>query len=154
MPDYILNKHCLMASTLHRRNVCNKGRQIFLTGNMYRRGARRWRKLYRINGHLFQAKRFSRVSRYLSRDMRLPTMWYMLPAKASDQPAIPGFALEFIFLSPPFSPIRFFLCHFLKPRARFLAIFRQKKSQVLGHFSQKESPVFNNLNSGGLFYTH
>lgn len=28
--------------------------------NMYRRGARRWRKLYRINGHLFQAKRFSR----------------------------------------------------------------------------------------------
>ena len=31
-------------------------------GNMYRRGARRWRKLYRVNGHLFQAKRFSRVS--------------------------------------------------------------------------------------------
>lgn len=29
--------------------------------NMYRRGARRWRKLYRINGHSFQAKRFSRV---------------------------------------------------------------------------------------------
>ena len=29
--------------------------------NMYRRGARRWRKLYRVNGHLFQAKRFSRV---------------------------------------------------------------------------------------------
>ncbi|XP_052821056.1 protein kinase C iota type-like isoform X1 [Mya arenaria] len=28
--------------------------------NMYRRGARRWRKLYRVNGHLFQAKRFSR----------------------------------------------------------------------------------------------
>ena len=24
-----------------------------------------------------------------------------------------GFALGFIFLSPPFSPIRFFLCHFL-----------------------------------------
>ena len=35
-----------------------------------------------------------------------------------------GFALGFIFLSPPFSPIRFFLCHFLKLRARFLAIFR------------------------------
>ena len=48
-----------------------------------------------------------------------------------------GFALGFIFLSPPFSPIRFFLCHFLKLRARFLAIFRQKKSQALGHFSQK-----------------
>ena len=29
--------------------------------NMYRRGARRWRKLYRVNGHLYQAKRFSRV---------------------------------------------------------------------------------------------
>ncbi|KAK2175595.1 hypothetical protein NP493_720g01025 [Ridgeia piscesae] len=28
--------------------------------NMYRRGARRWRKLYRVNGHLFQPKRFSR----------------------------------------------------------------------------------------------
>lgn len=28
--------------------------------NMYRRGARRWRKLYRVNGHYFQAKRFSR----------------------------------------------------------------------------------------------
>ena len=30
--------------------------------NMYRKGARRWRKLYRINGHLFQAKRFSKVN--------------------------------------------------------------------------------------------
>ncbi|XP_074653790.1 protein kinase C iota type-like [Tubulanus polymorphus] len=28
--------------------------------NMYRRGARRWRKLYRVNGHLFQVKRFSK----------------------------------------------------------------------------------------------
>uniref|UniRef100_A0A1B0CKH4 Protein kinase c conserved region 1 n=1 Tax=Lutzomyia longipalpis TaxID=7200 RepID=A0A1B0CKH4_LUTLO len=27
---------------------------------IYRRGARRWRKLYRINGHIFQAKRFNR----------------------------------------------------------------------------------------------
>ena len=65
-----------------------------------------------------------------------------------------GFALGFIFLSPPFSPIRFFLCHFLKLRARFLAIFLPKKSQVLGHFSQKKSSVSNPLNSGGLFYTH
>ena len=38
-----------------------------------------------------------------------------------------GFALGFIFLSPPFSPIRFFLCHFFKLRARFLTNFRQKK---------------------------
>ncbi|KAM5321614.1 protein kinase C zeta type isoform 2-T2 [Glossophaga mutica] len=28
--------------------------------SIYRRGARRWRKLYRANGHLFQAKRFNR----------------------------------------------------------------------------------------------
>lgn len=32
------------------------------TGSIYRRGARRWRKLYRVNGHIFQAKRFNRVS--------------------------------------------------------------------------------------------
>lgn len=31
-------------------------------GSIYRRGARRWRKLYRVNGHIFQAKRFNRVS--------------------------------------------------------------------------------------------
>lgn len=29
--------------------------------SIYRRGARRWRKLYRVNGHIFQAKRFNRV---------------------------------------------------------------------------------------------
>lgn len=29
--------------------------------SIYRRGARRWRKLYRINGHIFQPKRFNRV---------------------------------------------------------------------------------------------
>jgi hypothetical protein len=34
----------------------------FILGSIYRRGARRWRKLYRINGHIFQAKRFNRVS--------------------------------------------------------------------------------------------
>lgn len=32
--------------------------------SIYRRGARRWRKLYRINGHIFQAKRFNRVTDY------------------------------------------------------------------------------------------
>ena len=37
-----------------------------------------------------------------------------------------GFALGFIFLSPPFSPIRFFLCHFLELRARFWPFFAQK----------------------------
>ncbi|XP_013875774.1 protein kinase C zeta type isoform X3 [Austrofundulus limnaeus] len=35
-----------------------KGRRQ--TESIYRRGARRWRKLYRANGHLFQAKRFNR----------------------------------------------------------------------------------------------
>ena len=34
----------------------------YFTENMYRKGARRWRKLYRMNGHLFQAKRFSKVT--------------------------------------------------------------------------------------------
>uniref|UniRef100_A0A8C5EP68 Protein kinase C n=1 Tax=Gouania willdenowi TaxID=441366 RepID=A0A8C5EP68_GOUWI len=35
--------------------------QLFLyCKSIYRRGARRWRKLYRVNGHLFQAKRFNR----------------------------------------------------------------------------------------------
>lgn len=28
--------------------------------SIYRRGARRWRKIYRVNGHMFQAKRFNR----------------------------------------------------------------------------------------------
>lgn len=28
--------------------------------SIYRRGARRWRKLYRVNGHIFQPKRFNR----------------------------------------------------------------------------------------------
>ncbi|RXM95642.1 Protein kinase C zeta type [Acipenser ruthenus] len=33
---------------------------ISVLESIYRRGARRWRKLYRVNGHLFQAKRFNR----------------------------------------------------------------------------------------------
>eukprot|EP00092_Neocalanus_flemingeri_P030947 GFUD01033609.1.p1 GENE.GFUD01033609.1~~GFUD01033609.1.p1 ORF type:complete len:599 (-),score=155.29 GFUD01033609.1:737-2533(-) len=28
--------------------------------SIYRRGARRWRKMYKVNGHIFQAKRFNR----------------------------------------------------------------------------------------------
>ena len=48
---------------------------------------------------------------------------------------IPGFALGFIFLSPPFSLIRISLRHFLDIGARFLAIFRpKKKGKVFGHF--------------------
>lgn len=34
---------------------------FFLLESIYRRGARRWRKLYCANGHTFQAKRFNRV---------------------------------------------------------------------------------------------
>ena len=30
--------------------------------SIYRRGARRWRKVYKVNGHIFQAKRFNRVT--------------------------------------------------------------------------------------------
>lgn len=47
-----------------RGNENNFIRRISLSfaGSIYRRGARRWRKLYRINGHIFQAKRFNRVS--------------------------------------------------------------------------------------------
>ncbi|XP_041319562.1 protein kinase C zeta type isoform X2 [Pyrgilauda ruficollis] len=39
--------------------------------SIYRRGARRWRKLYRVNGHLFQAKRFNRDSVMPSQEPRL-----------------------------------------------------------------------------------
>ena len=48
-----------------------------------------------------------------------------------------GFAQEFIFLSPPFSPIRFFLCHFLNLEPDFWSFVAKKKSQVFGHFLQK-----------------
>ncbi|KAJ8866846.1 hypothetical protein PR048_032707 [Dryococelus australis] len=38
---------------------CRESNPVCL-GSIYRRGARRWRKLYRVNGHIFQAKRFNR----------------------------------------------------------------------------------------------
>uniref|UniRef100_A0A8C7RBH9 protein kinase C n=1 Tax=Oncorhynchus mykiss TaxID=8022 RepID=A0A8C7RBH9_ONCMY len=38
----------------------NRNSGLLLHESIYRRGARRWRKLYRVNGHLFQAKRFNR----------------------------------------------------------------------------------------------
>ena len=53
---------------------------------------------------------------------------------------VSGFALGFIFLSPSFSPIRFFLCHFLDLRARFLAIFCQKRARFGGIFRKKCLP--------------
>ena len=48
-----------------------------------------------------------------------------------------GFALGFIFLSPPFSPIRFFCAIFLNIEPDFGPFFVKKKSQVFGNFSQK-----------------
>ncbi|KAK2513600.1 Prkcz [Columba guinea] len=39
---------------------CFTPSKSFFLESIYRRGARRWRKLYRVNGHLFQAKRFNR----------------------------------------------------------------------------------------------
>ncbi|OTF81752.1 serine/threonine protein kinase-like protein, partial [Euroglyphus maynei] len=51
-----------------RQYELNKDSEIKIHGNVlektvksiYRRGARRWRKLYHVNGHIFQAKRFNR----------------------------------------------------------------------------------------------
>ena len=51
-----------------------------------------------------------------------------------------GIALGFIFLSPHFSVIRYFLCRFLELRARFFAIFRphpQKRARFWGIFRKK-----------------
>ncbi|KAF0286950.1 Atypical protein kinase C [Amphibalanus amphitrite] len=39
---------------------CNLITSLNSPGSIYRRGARRWRKLYKVNGHIFQAKRFNR----------------------------------------------------------------------------------------------
>ena len=44
----------------------------------------------------------------------------------------------------------FFVCHFLKLRARFWVIFCQKRARFWGIFRKKKrSSVFNPLNSGG-----
>ena len=47
-----------------------------------------------------------------------------------------GFVLGFIFLSPPFSPIRFFLCHFLELRARFCPFIAQKEPGLGAFFAK------------------
>ena len=52
---------------------------------MYRRGARRWRKLYRVNGHLFQAKRFSRVCTDCRANLAVNrTLWPAISRTAMD----------------------------------------------------------------------
>lgn len=44
---------------------------LLFSESIYRRGARRWRKLYYANGHAFQAKRFNRVRNITT----LPTLF-------------------------------------------------------------------------------
>lgn len=44
---------------------------LLFSESIYRRGARRWRKLYYANGHAFQAKRFNRVRNIT----RIPTLF-------------------------------------------------------------------------------
>ncbi|XP_063320310.1 protein kinase C zeta type isoform X2 [Pelmatolapia mariae] len=52
---------CLLVFIPPVDNMAGLCALAFASGeSIYRRGARRWRKLYRVNGHLFQAKRFNR----------------------------------------------------------------------------------------------
>ncbi|KAG0713489.1 Atypical protein kinase C [Chionoecetes opilio] len=46
--------------SLHRLHPASPDTPHDHLGSIYRRGARRWRKLYKVNGHIFQAKRFNR----------------------------------------------------------------------------------------------
>ena len=64
----------------------------------------------------------------------LPGVMLMYERTSKDRT---GFALGFIFLSPPFSPIRFFLCHFLELRARFWPFFAQKEPGLGVFFAKK-----------------
>ncbi|KAM8829692.1 protein kinase C zeta type isoform 4-T4 [Synchiropus picturatus] len=59
--------------------------------SIYRRGARRWRKLYRVNGHLFQAKRFNR-------DPVMPSQEPATDARSDEQDLPPEDADEITFL--------------------------------------------------------
>ncbi|XP_053705161.1 protein kinase C zeta type isoform X4 [Synchiropus splendidus] len=59
--------------------------------SIYRRGARRWRKLYRVNGHLFQAKRFNR-------DPVMPSQEPPTDARSDEQDLPPEDADEITFL--------------------------------------------------------
>ena len=49
----------------------------------------------------------------------------------------PGFAPGFIFLSPPFSPIRFFCAIFLNLEPDFWPFFAKKRARFLGIFRKK-----------------
>ncbi|XP_071502737.1 protein kinase C iota type-like isoform X2 [Diadema antillarum] len=56
LQDYLLRLYKLFPSVPVRPGLPCPGEDR----NIYRRGARRWRKLYKVNSHTFQAKRFSR----------------------------------------------------------------------------------------------
>ena len=58
-----------------------------------------------------------------------------------------GCALGFIFLSPPFSPIRFFCAIFLNLVPDFWPFFAKKIARFWGFFRKKKSSFFNLLNS-------
>ena len=65
-PAYICMYTCTCRSGSLPAAHGAKANVFFLSkGSIYRRGARRWRKLYRVNGHIFQAKRFNRVRNFL-----------------------------------------------------------------------------------------
>ncbi|KAL0821528.1 hypothetical protein ABMA28_004985 [Loxostege sticticalis] len=52
--------HHLLAQPYPHLDVIIAAPTLARRRSIYRRGARRWRKLYRVNGHIFQAKRFNR----------------------------------------------------------------------------------------------
>ncbi|KAK4320370.1 hypothetical protein Pmani_008785 [Petrolisthes manimaculis] len=60
-PCYSPTTQSVMSSLLyHLTSLSPSSPSLSDTGSIYRRGARRWRKLYKVNGHIFQAKRFNR----------------------------------------------------------------------------------------------
>lgn len=63
--DYHYIIHSVVVTVLDNENLIFVCFEKMFTGSIYRRGARRWRKQYRVNGHIFEAKRFNRVSRWL-----------------------------------------------------------------------------------------
>ena len=69
--------------------------------SIYRRGARRWRKLYKVNGHIFQPKRFNRVSPVFFLDFfselfqrNLPERMFVFPFFRLDYTSPLPFGLE------------------------------------------------------------
>lgn len=57
LPFFVLSHQRAFLQNVACLTVCVR----LFTESIYRRGARRWRKLYYASGHAFQAKRFNRV---------------------------------------------------------------------------------------------